>query len=483
MPAFDGTSISPFDTDNAWSQSALDVAPRGRLDQSIEFPTPDQNLDPFFAPEPGTESPSSGLRDGYRNIQQNNVPGSSSTVIADQDSFSYFLEKVEFPFISPFDGGNWTLTKRYMAKLSLRSTAVTTAISAVEALYEAEEHGQETTNAIALYYLAKAELARMLRLPLPDLELTFVAISLLSCFEAVSQEDTVPITMKGEGPFIIKLERWIQERPWPPLVCRIEAWLKLLHVRALHLGGGGFLSAKVSHLLSHETVPVPSLIFLDQEPPPSSILYDSLTSPLFEFYIQTQQIGTAICSMNRHHRSRGTLTDENEVDHTASRIRKQLLLLHQQAPSLLRLSREELQSVVPESLLDQLSMLIDLCNAAYQIEIVDLGRAHGKWLTPTREAQEAMQQVRRIVDENVSRNNDTVNPGFIWPIFFYALEADREGGTWAVQMLQRVRKPTYHTDFMARFLDGVLELQRRIVERVDCRYFCTQKFGIAPPYI
>ncbi|OAP57190.1 hypothetical protein AYL99_07928 [Fonsecaea erecta] len=483
LPALGDFPLSPFVTYEAWSQSMFDLASGGRLDQSVEFASSVRTPDPLLAPGLAVEPSVSRLGDAYGDTRLNIVAESSSTAEPILGQYPYFVEKVEFPFISTFDGENWARIKRYMVMLSARSPVIASAISAVEALSKAEDLGHETSDAIAQYHAARAEHAKMLRFQAPDLECTFLVMALLACFEAISQQDTVPIMMKSEGPFVIKLERWIQQRPWPPVVCRIETWLKLLHVKALHLGGRGFMSAKVSHLFSCNSGPAPSLIFLDRDPLPASILYDGLASPLFEFYIQTQQIGALICGLNRHHRSRGTLADESEVDQMASKIRQQLALLRQQAPSLLRLSREQLQTVVPESLLDRLSMLIDLCNAAYQIEIVDLGRAHGQWLIPTPEAQEALRQVRRIVDENVTRNNGAVNPGFMWPIFFYALEADPEGGNWAVQMLERVKKPIYQSDFMSRFLAAVVELQCQRSERVDCRYLCTQRFGIAPPFI
>ncbi|KIW22646.1 uncharacterized protein PV07_10923 [Cladophialophora immunda] len=484
LPALDDFPLSPFVTYEAWSQSTFDLASGLRLDEGVDFPASDPNLDPLLAaPRLSIQSLVSAPNGTYRDIQPNPMAESSSPAVPGPTGHPYFVEKVDFPFISTFDGENWTRIKRYMVMLSARSSVVASAISAVEALYEAEELGNETSNAVALYYTAKSEHARLLRFQTPDLEVTFIVMALLACFEVVSQQDTVPTTMKSEGDFVIKLERWIQQRPWPPVVCRIETWLKLLHVKALHLGGRGFMSTKVCLLFAHKAAPTPSLIFLDRDPPPASILYDGLASPLFEFYIQTQQIGAAICGLNRHHRSRGTLADESEVDQMALKIRQQLSLLRQQAPSLLRLSPVQLQSLVPESLLEQLSTLIDLCNAAYQIEIVDLGRAHGQWLTPTPEAQEALRQVRRIVDENVTRNNGAVNPGFMWPIFFYALEADQEGGNWAVQMLQCVHKPIYQSDFMSRFLAAVVELQCQRSDRVDCRYLCTQRFGVAPPFI
>ncbi|ETI26448.1 hypothetical protein G647_03225 [Cladophialophora carrionii CBS 160.54] len=483
MHVFDNFPVSPFGTYGSWGQAPLSVDPVGTLDGSPRFAP--SNVDPLLLAssyvDPMLHTVASA--DSNTNQQPINIAASVPATAANLNKFPYFLEKLEPPFISHFDRDNWIRMRQYLADLGSRDSVVASAIIAVQALYEAEENGWDTTNAIALYYAAKASHATLLEELDPGFEPTIMAAFLLLCFEIVAQQETVSVTMKPEGAFVDKLEQWAKLRPWPPVACRVETWLKLLHVKALHLGGRGLMCAKVSRLLSYDSGPTPSLILLDQHPSPPSILYDSLSSQLFEFYMQTQKIGASLCGLNRHHRSRGSLMDETEVDQVAQNIRKQLQSLYQQRPSVLQLRPEELRSVIPAPFANSLATLIDLCNAAYHIEIVDLGRAHGQWLTPTPEAQEAMQHVRHIVDENFTQNSGAVSPGFMWPIFFYALEADEEGGKWAVRMLQQIRRPTCHSDFFALFLEAVLDQQRQKGERVDCRYLCIEKFGIPPPFI
>jgi hypothetical protein len=485
MHVFNNFSVSPFGTYDAWAQSPSGIVGGGLLDDSPNFSTTIGNVDPLLLADtvvgPGLSTIPTG---DIRNTSQPPSGAVSLPEALDQSNqFSYFLESVEPPFVSHYDRENWVRMRRHLAQLGRQSPVIASAIIAVEALYEAEERGQETSNAIALYYAAKVSHAKMLDEVDSSLELTLMATFMLLCFEIVAQQEAIPVTMKPKGPFVDKLEAWAHLRPWPRVVCRLETWLKLLHVKALHLGGRGLLCSKVSRILSYDSALTPSLVSLDGTPAAASILYDSLTSQLFEFYMQTQKVGASLCGLNRHHRSRGSLMDETEVDETAQVIRKQLRSLYQQRPSILGLNRVELQSLIAEPYVIPLADLVDLCNAAYQIEIVDLGRAHGQWLTPTPEAQEAMQHVRRIVDANIAENDGAVNPGFMWAIFFYALEAGEEGGNWAVRMLRQVQKPTCHSDFFARFLEAVLEQQRQKGERVDCRYLCIEKFGIPPPFI
>lgn len=401
--------------------------------------------------------------------------------------FAYFIEHVEPPFITPFDTDNWIRFQRYAITLAQNSPVTAAAISCVEALYEAETNHQDTTRAMSLYHTAKAQHTTMLESEMQNLEPTLAVTFLLCCFEIVAQQETVSISMKAEGAFVEFLKNWVSCRPWPPIACRIEAWLKILHVKALHLGGRGLLSVKVNQLLcTAETGPVPSLLHLDPSPSPKDILYDCLSGQIFEYYMQIQEIGKQLCGLNRHHRSRGSPSDEVEVDHTAMQVKRNLYSIWQQRPSSMRLSEEELENLFDLDMALKLALLIDLCNAAYFNELVDLGRAHGQgsWRNPMPEALEGIKEVRRVVDKNVQRNAGRVNHGFMWPIFFIPLDApDEECGEWSLGLLRRIQKPICRSDFAADLLEGVLEEQKRKKERVDCRYLSFQNFGIPALFI
>ena len=152
----------------------------------------------------------------------------------------------------------------------------------------------------------------------------------------------------------------------------------------------------------------------------------------------------------------------------------------------MRLSEDDLENLFELDTALKLALLIDLCNAAYFNELVDLGRAHGQgsWRNPMPEALEGIKEVRRVVDKNVQRNAGRVNHGFMWPIFFIALDApDEEAGDWSLNLLRRIQKPTCRSDFAADLLEGVLEEQKKKKERVDCRYLSFQNFGVPALFI
>ncbi|KAK9237693.1 hypothetical protein V1525DRAFT_147409 [Lipomyces kononenkoae] len=409
------------------------------------------------------------------------VPSTTSGQ-AQSSSFAYFLENVEPVFIAPYDMLNWIRVRSYIAEMGSNNSVVAAAISCVEALYDAEKRGQDTANSISLYYIAKTHYTMMLEDELQDLETTLVVTFLLTCFEVTAQQETVSIMMKGEGAFVRRFELLVQQRPWTPVASRIEVWLKLLHAKALRLGGRGLLSAKVNKLLSVEMVPTPGLSHLNCALEAVDILYDSLTAPLFEFYVQTQLVGMQVSGMNRHHRSRCSPEDELDADCVAQHIRKNLRSVWQQRPSILSVSHVDLRGRFTDAQVNDLCSLIDICNAAYFAEVVHLGRAHGEFLALTSEGLEATRQIRTIVDNSWSRTN-LVDPGLMSSIFLYGLEAAGDGGSWAVQRVRQINNPLCRSNFAADLLDGVVQEQRKTGHRVDCRYFCMDKFGVSPPFL
>ncbi|KAK9312326.1 fungal-specific transcription factor domain-containing protein [Lipomyces starkeyi] len=408
----------------------------------------------------------------------------STPVFLEARRFSYFLEHVEPPFITPTDSINWARMRRHMAELGSSNSVVASAISSLEALYEAMANGQDITNATSLYYAAKSSHTQMLEDERQDMQVTLTVTFLLCCFEIVAQQDTVSITLKSEGAFIKRLQQWALQRPWPPVARRIEAWLMVIHAKALHLGGRGLLAPKVHSLLLDNAQSIPCLSLLDHHLDPTTALYDSISSSLFEFFFDTQKLSMQISGLNRHHRSRGFPADEIEVQLTADAIRRHLSCLWQQRPSVLKLSRDDLRGHISEGLVDIITKLICIYNAVYFTEVVYLGRAHGQWPSATPEAQEAMQQIRQIVDNCSTADEVKLDSGYMWPLFIYAVEStEQEGAAWAVEKLRQIRNPVCRSDFVAQLVQALTEEQRKKGERVDSRYFSIEKFGIAPPFI
>ncbi|OKP12876.1 hypothetical protein PENSUB_1608 [Penicillium subrubescens] len=401
-------------------------------------------------------------------------------------TFSYFFEQVEPPFIANIDTLNWKPMKQYMVDLACRHPVVWQAISAVESLYKAKANYDDNMNSMAAYYAAKGGYASMLERGGDDPETFMVVTFLLCCFEIVAQHETVSITLKPEGALVANLEAWEAIAPyaWSPVLRRLQAWFQILHARTLHLGGRGLLSPKVSRLLKgNHQGQTPALNPLeDQTPDPDQAIVRDLSSTLFEFYLEVQDISIQITGLNRHHRSRGFQTDEREVEEVAEKIQESLDYLWQRRPALLRAERQQLQEHLSPTLRGPLNRLVDLCTTAYYTEIIYLGRAHGKTPSASPEALQAMHRIHHIVDSRFERSK--LDPGFIWPLFMYAVEhPDADHCHWAVETLREVRNPIWHSDFVANLAQGISEEQVARAKRVDTRYFCLERFSMPPPFI
>jgi hypothetical protein len=376
--------------------------------------------------------------------------------------------------------------KQYMIDLACRHPVVLQAIFAVGSLYKAKANYDDNMTSMAAYYAAKGAYASMLERDRNEPETVMVVTFLLCCFEIVAQHETVSITLKPEGALVANMEAWEANTPhvWSPVLRRLQAWFQILHARTLHLGGRGLLSPKVSRLLKgNHQGQTPALNPLEDQPlDPNQAIVRDLSSTLFEFYLEVQEISVQITGLNRHHRSRGFQKDEKEVEQVAEKIQERLHSLWQRRPALLRADRQQLQKHLSLTLRGPLSRLVDLCSAAYFTEIIYLGRAYGKTPSASPEALQAMHHIHHIVESRFERSS--MDPGFMWPLFMYAVEhPDPDHCRWAVRTLREAKNPIWHSDFVANLAEGISEEQVTQAKRVDTRYFCLERFSMPPPFI
>jgi hypothetical protein len=309
---------------------------------------------------------------------------------------------------------------------------------------------------------------------------------LLCCFEIVAQHETVSITLEPHGALVAKLELWKQQSNYKetPMFLRLKAWFQILHCRALHLGGRGILSPRVSTLLksTHEGR-LPCLYEAGKLTKDlNTALLEDGCDTLFEFYLELQRVSIGITGLNRHHRSRGLDEDETEVKQLAERIHEALDRLWTCRPSLLRVDRRTLMSRTSTGFGCTLERLVDIHSAAYFAEVIYLGRAYGAYPTATSEALEAMQHIHQIVDAMFP--GLPLDPSFIWPLFMYAVEhPEPQQSKWAIHKLRDINCPLWHSALVADLAQGISETQFARGMRVDSRYFCLQRFGAPPPFI
>lgn len=412
---------------------------------------------------------------------------SSSPAVNNSSPFLYFLEQVDPPFIANFDDMNWKTMKRYIMEIGCHHTVISQAISAVESIYKATMKSEDTLSSMASYYVAKSGYASMLEQDSDGPENILIVTFLLCCFEIVAQHDTVPITLKPEGPLVARLEAWVSNTAykWSPIIGRLQAWFQILQAKTVHLGGPGILSPKVSTLLECDRRGSTPILAQsgDQGLCPQQAILSDLSNNLLEFYLEIQLVSTRIACLNRHHRSRGFQEDEREVQTVAEDLQKILRQLWERRPALLRTDREQLRQKLWPGLRSTVGRLVDLCIVAYFAEVIYLGRAYGNCPSAPAESLEAMNHIHHIIDFHCC-GQSVVDPGFIWPLFLFAVEhPNAEKSQWAIRTLRLVNNPLWHSEFVSNLAQGICEEQLRQAKRVDTRYFSLKHFSTPPPFI
>ncbi|KAK1761722.1 sterol uptake control 2 [Phialemonium atrogriseum] len=409
----------------------------------------------------------------------------------DQESpFSYFLSSVEPPFITPWDSMNWARMKVHISRLGALNPAVLAAVVAVETLYKTLVDDGDSADALPEYFAAKGAYLSLLKDEGADTELILVATFLLCCFEVVAQQETVSGTLKQKDILVTRLEQRSKSQPWSPIVRRIVSWLRLFHTKAMHLGGRGMLSPKLSELLLQaEQQPPPSLASMCLDQPTAALAaVDSLQQSLFQFYCELQHISTRVSALNRHHRPRGTPADEMKVDDISKDIDQRLKYLWEGRPCLLEVATPDISHAAAENSANDLSHLAfvaRLCKISYNAEIIYHARGHGRSHSQSPTTVAAKGEIRKLIDAREACPEGTsLHPAFIWPLFLYSVESSTQDEVrWALDKLELVSNPLWNTTTIKAFIRELTEEQFRKGERVDSRYFCVERFGIVPPFM
>lgn len=403
-------------------------------------------------------------------------------------SFSYFLSSVEPPFITPWDSFNWLIMKGYACELARSTPAVAAAVEAVEILYQSLLSGEDNAAALSKYFVAKSAHLSLLKDTASDMETILVATFLLCCFEVVTQQETVPSTLKQRDYLVTRLEQHQGTKPWSPVSCRIICWLHLFHAKAKHLGGHGMLSPKLLWELLPEQQPLLSLVSLQpSQPPASEIVIRDLQQSLFQFYCGLQRISMKVSALNRHNRPRGASEDEMRVSEASDEIVQRLDFLWQGRPWLVDAAAEDISRVMscPAPILEELMLLARLCRISYHAEIIYHARGSGRGEWGSELINTARKSIRGILGEKrVGSTEAKLSPAFIWPLFAYIVESkDSDEADWGLQALDHIDNPLWNSAMVKELISGLSREQIATQARVDTRYFCMEKFGTVPPFM
>jgi hypothetical protein len=217
----------------------------------------------------------------------------------------------------------------------------------------------------------------------------------------------------------------------------------------------------------------------------STHLYQMLSAPIFEFYLQLQMISGEIAKLTHYHRSRATGVDQEEVVRQMTRIKSRLYALWESRSATQCQTPEDIRSHLAPKIANPIITLIGICNAAYHTEFVEMGRILGDPVSESTDAKQAIRLIREIVDGDWNAfDGGKINAGYLRPLFLYAIECmDREENLWAVERLGMIKNPICRSEFFAVFGKELSDAQLRKDRRVTSKYFSIWYFGVPPPFM
>ncbi|KAL6240710.1 hypothetical protein RBB50_012420 [Rhinocladiella similis] len=401
-------------------------------------------------------------------------------------SFSYFIDEVDCPFISPFDRLNWTRIKIHITQLAVQDLTVATAILVTQGLYRVLINGLPISNATSGYQAAVASFQTMVGNNETNFD-TILAVAFLLCLcEIILPNEDGPAFCGFNQAFETRLRAWLRSLQISPISLRICTWLQLLHVATKRVGSCGIMSETMFSLLSNNIILVPSLSILDRYADSADAMYDIISAPVFAFYLELQRISNQIQGLSHYRRSRIVPSDQVEVADIAVRLKNDMTTLWDARPGPLRFHPSQLREDLRSTIAEPLITVAGLCTATYAVEVVALRRILGDPPFPSPESSPALRQIRDVIegDWNVRNKDGALNPGYVRPLFLFAIENTQPEETrWAVARLREIKSSLSRSDFVASLAEALSEAQRTEQRRVTTKYFCCRFFNVPPALI
>ncbi|KAL5617612.1 hypothetical protein FOBRF1_006360 [Fusarium oxysporum] len=465
-----------------------DVGPTCQITRSpidIQESSSDHSTGSLSQKLPSTESSPSSLQEASQLILlSTTIDWLAAFEVAIPSSFCYFIEQVDCPFLSPFDFLNWNRVKTHIARLGLQYVPVSKALLAIQAVYRAQVDRLSMVHARSEYQAAVDNFESISSDQGVDFDvILIVAFLLCLCMTTLPNEDSSFGVL--DGTFTERLHAWLQGGHREPISLRICAWLQLLNTATKRSGSVGLLSEHIANLLYDHINDVPSLSLLDDNTPPEHSLFDAVSTPIFSFHLKVQRISNRVANITHYRRSRTTPEDQAEVTELVDVLKTDLAFLWENRPAPLRLPPDKLREHFSSQISDPLIALAGVCSAAFHTENVVIGRILGDQPFPCPETRPAREGIRDIIDGKWNASLcGALNPGYLRPLFIYALESVEEPQTlWAAECLRRISHPISRSNFLASFIEAHGKAQRAQARRVTMKYFCYQTFSVPLPYI
>ncbi|KAL1845645.1 hypothetical protein Plec18170_009632 [Paecilomyces lecythidis] len=257
-------------------------------------------------------------------------------------------------------------------------------------------------------------------------------------------------------------------------------WLRLLDARAVSAGGEGLFLSKDDEVTLVETPPATfescDLSGPAKEPDGDveDVLFQVLYQPGIVFFQKVESFMGRISLIDPWHRSRGTVEDEIEVMNIGTSIAADLRTLYKQRPLLMdyAVAGKLTAPFVSAHLASAVTRAFRTYLSNYYASRIHLHRVAYKTLPLTREATEALIQIRRLARLIVETldTDEALPVNMLWPLLMLGSEEhNTQERAWITAQILRMEKVAGNAKITAQVLEEVQARQDSTKSRVDIR--------------
>ena len=397
----------------------------------------------------------------------------------------YFIQSASPPILAEVEAQKkWVAMRQVIAQMARTSLMVHYATLAFSSLLLCRSDGSFNVDEQGFYEKATVEVAAYDNMSLvghsPDREWLLAALFFLSYVDILeSRLDAASSNLKRA----YKIFQQGDKTSFVPIEKQLLLWIRLVDGRAVSAGGDGLLLSKDDELVLVETSPASLEAETDthlQDPADGDIedvLFQVLYQPGIVFFQKVQSFMGRISKVDPWHRSRGTVEDEVEVMNIGAAIAADLRALYDQRPPLMdyAVAGKLTEPHLSPHLAFALTRAFRTYLSNYYASKVHLHRVAYKTLPLTREASEALDQIRRLAhqiaaDLDDDDDGDVLPVNMLWPLLMLGVEEqDPREKAWIRAQILRMEKVAGNATITAQVLEEVQARQDAAKARMDIR--------------
>lgn len=407
---------------------------------------------------------------GYSDAMQNDFPVDVSMwpeakAMYQDELLVYFLGSEAPPTIFGPVNLEWSYVCEIIVSLSRECSTLSNSIYCYSDIHKGMREGKRWRMAPTFHRQASSEIQSQLQetMDCPTLKRVFAAVFLLMMAE-VWLTFTIFLFCTNRMQLMCSHELWDtdmsylhsaykllqqfhhQIKSWTGFGHFIVSWVSLLDVKALIAGREGDPLVELGSLSrsttdNHEPRPPDDHeaenSILSQ---PAYLIQAAITAPVFDFFTHTQQVIRRIISIDLHHRSRGTVSDEFDVLQIAHHVNADLETLWNTRPGVLDIYNRpdtHLFNFLQPAIASQICRVFRQYVANFLAIFIYLHRVAFVIYPRTDRVHRAVDQIIQLATVETS-GVSSLPISFLWPLFVAGLEGSHDQRAWIVETMHRM---------------------------------------------